>query len=48
MISYEAADEMSNLLSKQTKDELDRFYRENLGVPPELEELFNTPKLLVI
>ena len=48
MISYEAADEMVILLSNQTKDELNRFYKENLGVPPEFEEIFNSPKLLMI
>ena len=42
MLSCNAAEEMQELLSKKTKDELDRFYKDNLGLPPDLEELFRT------
>ena len=42
MLSCHAAEEMQELLSKKTRDELDRFYTENLGMPPELKELFKT------
>jgi hypothetical protein len=31
-----AMEEMSGLLSKQTKDEMDDFMGENFGIPPEL------------
>ena len=42
MLSCDATEEMQELLSKKTKDELDRFYNDNLGLPPELKELFKT------
>lgn len=48
MISFEATEEISMMLSAQTKDEIDRFYKEFLGVPPDLQEFFNKPKLLLI
>jgi hypothetical protein len=48
MISSEALMEVSSLLSSETKDEMGRFGDDNLGVPPEFEELFRkrTPVLL--
>ena len=42
MISCTASEEMQELLSKQTKDELDRFYDTHLGIPPEYKEFFKT------
>ncbi len=42
MLSCDVTEEIQELLSKQTKDELDRFYDENLGLPPDLKELFKT------
>jgi len=46
MLSCNAAEEIQQLLSKQTKEELDRFYNENLNIPPELEEFFKTKTLI--
>lgn len=42
MISCDVTEEIQELLSQQTKDELNRFYDNNLGIPPELRELFKT------
>ena len=39
MFSDEAMEEMQGLLSAQTKEELDRFRDEFLGIPPEWREL---------
>jgi len=39
MLSEEAMLEMNELLSAETKDELDRFRDDFLGIPPELKEL---------
>ncbi len=48
MISMKAMDEISELLSEETKDEMDDFKNTYLGGPPELEELFKGKPLLVI
>lgn len=48
MISYEATEELQEVLSAETKDELDRFYKDNFGVPPEFEEFFNRPKVFLV
>ena len=48
MISGPALLEVAELLSPETKDELGRFAEENLGVPPEFEELFRTRTPLLI
>ena len=48
MISGPALLEVSELLSSKTKDELGRFADENLGVPPEFEDLFKTRTPLFI
>ncbi|UTW60923.1 hypothetical protein KFE98_12915 [bacterium SCSIO 12741] len=48
MISFEAMDEISELLSEETKDEMDDFKNTYLGGPPELEELFKGKPLLVL
>jgi hypothetical protein len=47
-VSDTAMDMMSELLSKETKDELDRFKRENFNGPPELAELLDSRRLLPI
>lgn len=39
MISIEAMDEITDLLSAQTLDVLNEFHREHLGLPPELEPI---------
>lgn len=38
MISGAAVEEMSELLSAKTRDELDRFVDDNFGLPPELKQ----------
>lgn len=38
MLSGEAAEEMSALLSEKTKGEIDRFIDDNFGLPPELKK----------
>ena len=38
MISDEAVDSMTGLLSEKTKGEIDRFIDENFGLPPELKQ----------
>lgn len=38
MLSGEAAEEMSELLSEKTKGEIDRFIDDNFGLPPELKK----------
>lgn len=47
LISADALVEIASLLSQTTKDEMGRFSDENLGVPPEFEDLFRkrTPLL---
>jgi hypothetical protein len=42
MISCDATEEMQELLSQKTKDELQRFYDQYVGLPPELREIFNS------
>jgi len=46
MISGPALDDIANLLSNQTLDELDNFMNDNFGPPPELEE--SLPKRRVV
>lgn len=46
MISGKVLESISELLSKQTKDELDRYMDEHFGVPPELRELFRDKVLI--
>lgn len=38
MISHEAVDSMTGLLSEKTKGEIDRFIDDNFGLPPELKQ----------
>lgn len=47
MISGEAAEQISELLSVQTKDELDDFMGDIYTGPPELEELFKGTPVLI-
>lgn len=42
MLSCDAAETMQELLSQKTKDELRDFYNQNLSIPPELREIFNS------
>lgn len=46
MISGKAIEELSELLSQKTTDEMDDFMG-NIGVPPELRELFSNKPILV-
>lgn len=48
MISSQALDEVQQLLSPQTKDELDDFIDNHFGLPPELKDLVkDRPSMLV-
>lgn len=47
MVSFEAEDEMQELLSEETKRELDDFMRRNFRFPPEFEDIFKDKPLLV-
>lgn len=48
MISGQAMDEIANLLSTKTLDELDGFAGKHLGPSPELEKLFKGRKVVLI
>ena len=48
MISPEASQEVGEMYSAKTKDELENFVNENFGLPPEFEELFRKRELLLI
>jgi hypothetical protein len=48
MISGRAADELSELLSAQTKEVLDDFIDEYFGLPPELKALIKEKNLLLL
>ena len=48
LISMEAAEEINNLLSKKTKDELDGFIDDLIGLPPEWLEILKTNKPILI
>jgi hypothetical protein len=48
MISGRAADELSELLSAQTKEVLDDFIDEHFGLPPELKALIKEKNLLLL
>ncbi|MEM7035593.1 MAG: hypothetical protein AAF570_01365 [Bacteroidota bacterium] len=48
IIGLEARAEMSELLSPQTKDEMDNFIDENFGLPPELKDLFKERDLVLV
>ncbi|MCB0739320.1 MAG: hypothetical protein KDC92_17570 [Bacteroidetes bacterium] len=48
MIGTKAMEAMQELLSSETKDEMNRFKDEFFNVPPELEELFKDPKYILV
>ncbi|MFC1730700.1 hypothetical protein ACFL6I_10245 [candidate division KSB1 bacterium] len=48
MISGEALEEMAELLSDKTRDEMDGFMDDHFGVPPDYEEFFTRKKLLIV
>ena len=48
MISGEAIDEIVQLLSEKTKDELGGFMDKYLGLPPELKSKLTDPSLLIL
>ena len=47
MIGGDSLESMQELLSAETKDELDRFRKEHFNIPPELEELFRGKPVLI-
>jgi len=47
-IGEEVMEDMVDLLSEKTKDEMDRFREQFLGPSPEIQELFKGRKLLLI
>jgi hypothetical protein len=47
-VSDEAMDQISELLSKETLDELDDFKGKYFNGPPEIAELINPKRLLAI
>lgn len=48
MLSDEIIEEIQSLLSKESKDELQRFADDNFGIPPELKKLFSRGDLVAI
>ncbi|WPP50795.1 hypothetical protein [Catalinimonas niigatensis] len=48
MISSQAMDEMAELLSPKTQDELNRFIDDNFGIPPELKQLFKDNSVMLL
>lgn len=48
MISGEILEQINELLSAETRDELDRFKGDNFGWPPELAEAFGRGNLLLV
>ena len=48
MISHEAMDEMSDLLSEKTRGEIDRFVDDNFGLPPELKQPIKDHPVLLL
>ncbi len=47
MISFEAEDEMHELLSKKTKGEMDDFTKRFFDLPPELKDIFKDKPVMV-
>jgi len=47
-IGEDVMEEMADLLSEKTKDEMNGFREQFLGPPPEIEELFSKRKILLI
>ncbi len=48
LLSDDIIETIQSLLSKETKDELQRFSDENFGIPPELQELFSRGDLIAL
>ncbi len=48
LLSDDIIEEIQLLLSKETKDELERFSDDNFGIPPELRKLFSRGDLITI
>ena len=48
MMSGAALEEMQEILSPETKDEIDRFKDEFFNIPPELADLFKDPKFTLV
>lgn len=48
MISGTALEEMNELLSPETRGEIDRFKDEFFDIPPELADLFKDPKFILV
>lgn len=48
MLSDEALENMQEILSVATKEELGRWKDETLGMPPELEELLRGPRFVLV
>lgn len=48
MISGEAVEEMQELLSPETRDEMDRYTRDHLNTFPDLDKILNGPRTLLI
>jgi hypothetical protein len=47
-ISFEATEKINQLLSKQTKDEMDGFIDDFIGIPPDWREVIKTNKPVLI
>lgn len=48
LLSDDIIEEIQSLLSKETRDELERFSDDNFGIPPELQKLFSRGDLITI
>ena len=48
IIGLQAMDEMAQLLSNKTLDEINGFYKQFFGPPPEIEEIFNKHKWVLL
>ena len=48
MLSDQGMDDLQRLLSKQTRETLDEFIDQYLGMPPELKDTPNAPSLLLV
>lgn len=48
MISHAAADEMSELLSEKTRDEMDGFIDDNFGLPPEWKKALKDRDVILV
>jgi hypothetical protein len=48
VMGFETMEQMSELLSKQTRDEMNGFREKYLGPPPEISEIFHGKKLIML